>query len=120
MKNATQAIQTFPPAQHRFRWPDAVPCLMLAVLLCTVFAIDPFARHGVVIGKIALLHCITPCCALLAGAAMLSRHGRARYALRFQTVDVAVLGLAGLLLATYRWRLNAEPVKLLFAGQWLV
>ena len=120
MENSTQAIQTFPPAQHRFRWPDAVPCLMLAVLLCTVFAIDPFARHGVVIGKITLLHCISPCCAMLAGAVLLSRHGRARYALRFQTVDVAVLGLAGLLLATYRWRLNAEPVKLLFAGQWLV
>ena len=109
-----------PRTAARPRRVHPVPCIVLAAALCTVFAVDPQAGYGIVTGKVFLLHMLSPVCAVLSAAVVLSRRGRTRFFLRLQPVDAVMGGLLLLLAVTYRWKLNAEPVKMLFAGQWIV
>lgn len=85
-----------------------------SLVLCTVFAFDPALADGLVVGKVCWFHTSMLC---LAGCILFGVLTGKKSCFRFSWADGALLLLAVVVLVTYDWTLNPEPMKLLFGGQ---
>lgn len=85
-----------------------------SLVLCTVFASDPMLADGLVMGKVCWFHASMLC---LAGCMLFGVLTGKKSCFTFSWADGALLLLAAVVLVTYDWTLNPEPMKLLFGGQ---
>ncbi|WP_234347385.1 O-antigen ligase family protein [Parabacteroides bouchesdurhonensis] len=85
------------------------------LILCIVFAANTSFVNGMVMGKIFWFHNMV---LLFAGSTLFMEITTMRTKnFRFILSDILILLFAAISLATYNWKLNPEPEKLLFGGQ---
>lgn len=88
-----------------------------SLLLCTVFAADPELADGLVMGKVWWFQ---GAMAVFAGCVLFGLATGKKSSFSFSVVDGLLLLLACVVLATYDWALDPEPIRLLFGGQLLM
>ena len=95
----------------------ALFCCM-GLLLCTVFAMNPYIEDGLLMGKVFWFHAAVFLLAifnLIFAVWMKWNKG-----LTFNWADGLILLFALLTLLTYRWSFNPDPERLLFIGQCVI
>lgn len=83
-------------------------------ILCIPFAANDDLANGVVMGKVCWFHTTM---AFLAGSVCFAELTTLKRRFVFTGADGFLLLYIATVLLTYRWKLNPEPEKLLFAGQ---
>ena len=86
-------------------------------LLCTPFINTVELANGLVTGKMCWFHLAMLFFSVCVFFVMLTKRGTA---ITFTFSDLLVLFFAVIVLITYKWSLNPEPEKLIFAGQLVI
>ena len=86
-------------------------------LLCTPFINTVELANGLVTGKMCWFHLAMLFFSVCVFFVMLTKKGTV---IAFTFSDPLVLFFAGGVLITYKWNLNPEPEKLIFAGQLVI
>ena len=90
----------------------------IGLLLCTVFAMNPYIEDGLLMGKFFWFHTTVFSLAIFNFISVVWIKWYKRPT--FDWADGLVLLFALLTLLTYKWTLNPDPEKLLFIGQCVI